>query len=251
MPPRESPLRFEAGSDTSADRTLTIWSRFVRLGRPQAHRPVVATRGESPAVQGEGHRVDRSFVAAEGHQQQRRLDVSQAHFPIVAAGCQSPAILGKCERVYPALVSGQRLRPSVVVGVGYLHFLAPPRQRHAGRRLQRAAVFATESILENTVSMVTGLFGGSPGSTMANTVEADLAALVAQATGPLDFGNSATIAKLIQSVESSTGQNLAANLAAGAASVVAGANQQIESIPKTTGLRYIHEVAQVSIVAQT
>jgi hypothetical protein len=113
------------------------------------------------------------------------------------------------------------------------------------------AGFATESMLENTVAMVAALFGGSSGSgSTAGTVERAVAGLVAQATAPLDFGKPSTISALIQSVETSTGQNLAANLVAGAPAVVAGVNHEIEAIQQTTDLGYIRKVAQVSIVAQ-
>jgi hypothetical protein len=113
------------------------------------------------------------------------------------------------------------------------------------------AVLGTESILENTIAMVSALTGGTPGSAQANAVQGALAGLIAQATGPLDFGNAATITALIQSVETSTGQTLDPNLVAGASTVIADVNQEIEGIPQTADLAFIRKVAQVSIVAQT
>jgi hypothetical protein len=111
-------------------------------------------------------------------------------------------------------------------------------------------VFGTESILENTIAMVTALVGGTPDSAQANAVQGAFAGLIAHAAAPLDFGNASTIKALIQAVGTSTGQTLDPNVVAGASTVIAGANQEIESIPQTTDLAYIRKVAQVSIVAQ-
>jgi len=116
-------------------------------------------------------------------------------------------------------------------------------------------VLAAQARLEDTIALVAALIRSPhntpPSASLTSMIVGDIAAQVATASSAIDFSNPSTITSLIQAVETTTSTTLAPSLVAGAANVIAAANQQIDAITPANNLMFVEDVGKVQIVSQS
>ncbi len=117
-----------------------------------------------------------------------------------------------------------------------------------------AQVEAVHARVEDTVAGVAGLFrtpsNESPSLTLTDMIQSVLVDRIVQSTSPIDFADGSTIAGIIHDVELRTGITLASDLITTAATVIAGINERIDSLPVTATLAYLSEVSKLRMIAQ-
>src|SRR5262249_14422398 len=115
-------------------------------------------------------------------------------------------------------------------------------------------VEAAHAHLRATVAQVAALFrtpyDSPPSLGLGDTIGAELAGLIAETAGPIDFSDPATLAALVARVEARTGIPLDPSLVTAASQVIAASNEAIDAVTGTTGLEYLAGIARARTVAQ-
>jgi hypothetical protein len=115
-----------------------------------------------------------------------------------------------------------------------------------------AGAFAVEVQISALANEVVGLLGGAGGPSDLELSQAffgSLAAELAQATGPYDLADAASLQALLTATASAAGVSVDGAVAAGAAEVMAAVNQFIQGIPVAGGATYLDQIVQAQVVA--
>ena len=99
-------------------------------------------------------------------------------------------------------------------------------------------------------AMLSAAGGGTPASISTDLFN-NVAAMIAQSEGaPLDLTDPAVVQSLILATAADVDVSLDPTVAAGAATIVAGANQYIAALPVAGSAAYLNQVVQAQVVAE-